>query len=67
MMWFEEGIFLEGYPMYRWDCWLFGKVPLGTKWDSGWIGKVLEVWCGLERYLICGKSCLNQLRTSSTE
>jgi hypothetical protein len=67
MSWFEQGMFLERYLVYRWDCGLFGKVPLGTEWDSGWIGKVPEVWCGLERYLICRKSCSNQLRTGSRE
>jgi hypothetical protein len=46
---------------------LFGNVPLGMEWDSGWIGKVPEVWHGLERYLICEKSCSNQLRTGSRE
>jgi hypothetical protein len=60
-------MFLKRYPMYGWDCELFGNVPLGMEWDSGWIGKVPEVWCGLERYLICGKSCSNQLRTGSRE
>jgi hypothetical protein len=34
--------------VYGWDCGLFGKVPLGTEWDSCWIGKVSEVWCGLD-------------------
>jgi hypothetical protein len=34
--------------VYRWDCGLFGKVPLGTEWDSGCIEKVPEVCCGLE-------------------
>jgi hypothetical protein len=47
--------------MYGWDYGLFGKVPLGTEWDSGWIGKVPEVCCGMERYLVCGKSCSNLL------
>jgi hypothetical protein len=28
---------LERYPVYGWDCGLFGKVPLGTEWDSGWM------------------------------
>jgi hypothetical protein len=55
MLWFKQEMFLERYPMYRWDCGLFGKVPLGTEWDSGWIGKVPELWRGLERYLICRK------------
>jgi hypothetical protein len=67
MAWFEQGTFLERYPVYGWDCGLFGKVPLDTEWDSGWIEKVLGVWCGLERYVICGKSCSNQLRTNSRE
>jgi hypothetical protein len=67
MPWFEQGLFLERYPVYGWDCGLFGKVPLGTEWDSGWIRKVFEVWCGLERYLICEKSCSNQLRIGSRE
>jgi hypothetical protein len=48
MPWFEQGMFLERYPVHGWDYALFGKVPLGTEWDSRWIGKVLEVWCGLE-------------------
>jgi hypothetical protein len=61
MSWFEQEIFLKRYPVYGWDCGLFGKIPLGTEWDIGWTGKVPEVWCGLERYLICGKSCSNQL------
>jgi hypothetical protein len=56
--WFEQCMFLER---------LFGNVPLGMEWDSGWIGKVPEVWHGLERYLICEKSCSNQLRTGSRE
>jgi hypothetical protein len=34
--------------MYGWDCGLFGMVPLGMEWESGWIGKVPEAWCGLE-------------------
>jgi hypothetical protein len=55
MLWFEQGMFLERCLVYGWDCGLFGKVPLGTEWDSGWIRKVPEVWCGLERYLIYGK------------
>jgi hypothetical protein len=37
------------------------------EWDSGWIGRVPEVWCGMERYFICGKSCSNQVRTDSRE
>jgi hypothetical protein len=48
MSWFEQGIFLKRYLVYRWDCGLFEKVPLSTEWDSGCIGKVPEVWCGLE-------------------
>jgi hypothetical protein len=36
-------------------------------WDSGLIRKVPEVWCGMKMYLICGKSCLNQLSISSRE
>jgi hypothetical protein len=67
MSWFEQGLFLERYPAYGWVCGLFEKVPLGTEWDSGWIGKMPEVWCGLERYLICEKSCSNKLRTNSRE
>jgi hypothetical protein len=55
MTWFEQGMFLERYSVYGWDCRLFRKVSLGMNGDSGWIGKVPEVWCGLERYLICGK------------
>jgi hypothetical protein len=43
---------LERYLVYGWDCGLFGKIPLSMEWDSGDIGKVPEVWCGLERYLI---------------
>jgi hypothetical protein len=39
---------LARYPTYGWDCGLYGKVPLGTVWDSRWIGKVPEVWYGLE-------------------
>jgi hypothetical protein len=34
---------LERYPVCGWDCGLFGKVPLGTMWESGQMGKVLEV------------------------
>jgi hypothetical protein len=34
--------------VYRWDCGLFGKAPLGMVWESGWNGKGPEVWCGLE-------------------
>jgi hypothetical protein len=41
-------MFLERYLVCRWDCGLFGKVPLGTMWESGQIAKVPEVWCGLE-------------------
>jgi hypothetical protein len=67
MSWFEQGMFLERYSVYGWDYGLFGKVPLGTEWDIGWIGKVHEVWCGLERYLICEKSRSNQPRTGSRE
>jgi hypothetical protein len=67
MQWFEQGMFLERYPVYVWDCGLFGKLTLGMEWDSGWIGKVLVVWCGLQRYLICRKVCSNQLRIGSTE
>jgi hypothetical protein len=37
------------------------------EWDSGWIGKVPEVLCGMERCLICGKLCSNLLRTGSRE
>jgi hypothetical protein len=48
MLWFEQGIFLDRYPVCGWDCGLFRKVPLGTMWESGRIGKVPEVWCGLE-------------------
>jgi hypothetical protein len=48
MSWFEQGIFLKRYLVYRWDCGLFEKVPLSTELDSGCIGKVPEVWCGLE-------------------
>jgi hypothetical protein len=55
MSWFEQGMFLERYLVYGWDYRLFGKVPLCTEWDSGWIRKVPEVWCGLERYLIYRK------------
>jgi hypothetical protein len=47
MSWFEHWMFLERYPVYRYDCRLFGKVPLCLEWDSGLIGKVSEVWCGL--------------------
>jgi hypothetical protein len=67
MLWFEQGMFLERCLVYGWDCGLFGKVPLGTEWDSGWIRKVPDVWCGLEKYLICGKSCSNLLRTDFRE
>jgi hypothetical protein len=48
MPWFEQAMFFERYPMCEWDCGLFGKVPLDTVWESGQIGKVPEVWCGLE-------------------
>jgi hypothetical protein len=47
--------------------WIDWKGTSCTVWDSGWIGKVPEVWCGMEWYLICGKSCSNQLRTGSRE
>jgi hypothetical protein len=43
MPWFEQVICLERYPVYECDCGLFRKVPPGTEWDSGWIGKVPEV------------------------
>jgi hypothetical protein len=47
--------------------WIVWKGTSRTECDSDWIGKVPEVWCGLERYLVCGKSWLNQLRISSRE
>jgi hypothetical protein len=52
-------------PSVRMGLWIVWKGTSYTEWDSGWIGKVPEVWCGLERYLIYGKSCSNQLRTGS--
>jgi hypothetical protein len=30
MPYFEQGMFLERYPVCRWDYGLFGKVPLGS-------------------------------------
>jgi hypothetical protein len=51
----------------RMGLWIVWKDTLCTEWESDWIGKVPEVWCGLKRYLICGKSCLNHLRTGSRE
>jgi hypothetical protein len=54
-------------PGVRMGLWIDWKGTSCMVWDSGWIGKVPEVWCGLERYLICGKSCSNQLRTGSRE
>jgi hypothetical protein len=53
MLCFEQGMFWQDT-----QC---------TEWDSSQIGKVAEVWCGLESYINCGKSCLNQLRTGSRE
>jgi hypothetical protein len=44
----RAGDVLARYPVYEWNCGLYGKVPLGTMWDSGWIGMVPVVWCGLE-------------------
>jgi hypothetical protein len=32
----------------RVGSWIVWKVPVGMEWESGWIGKVPEVWCGLE-------------------
>jgi hypothetical protein len=55
MSWFEQELFLARHLVYGWDCGLFGKVCLGTEWDSGWIGKVPVVWCGLEG-ISCAKS-----------
>jgi hypothetical protein len=55
MPWSEQGMFLKRYPVCGWDCGLFGKVPLGTVWESGQIGNVPEVWCGMERCFICEK------------
>jgi hypothetical protein len=55
MPWSERGMFLKRYPVCGWDCGLFGKVPLGTVWESGQIGNVPEVWCGMERCFICEK------------
>jgi hypothetical protein len=67
MSWFEQGMVLARYPVCGWDCGMFGKVPLGTVWESGWIGKMPEVWFEMERCFICGKSCSNLLRTDSRE
>jgi hypothetical protein len=39
---------LARYPVYEWDYGLFGKISFGMRWESGWIGKVPVVWCGLE-------------------
>jgi hypothetical protein len=47
--------------------WIVWKGTLCTEWDSGRIGKVPKVWCGLERYFICGKLSSDQLRTGSRE
>jgi hypothetical protein len=65
MSWFEQRIFWHDTRCMDGIVDFFGKVPPRTKWESGWIVKVYEVWCGLEWYLICGKSSLNQLRTGS--
>jgi hypothetical protein len=54
-------------PDVRMGLWIVWKGTLCTEWDSGQIRKVSEVWCGLERCLICEKSCLNQLRIDSRE
>jgi hypothetical protein len=44
MSWFEQGMFLERYSVYGWDCGLFRKIPLGTEWKGArgmvWVGKV---------------------------
>jgi hypothetical protein len=55
---------IPGVQMRLWMVW---KGTSCTEWDSGQIGKMPEAWCGLERYLICGKSYSNQLRTGSRE
>jgi hypothetical protein len=36
----------------RMGLWIVCKSTSCTEWDSGQIGKVSEVWCGIERYLI---------------
>jgi hypothetical protein len=55
---------IPGVWMGLWTVW---KGTSCTVWDSGRIGKVPVVWCGKERYLICRKSCSNQLSTGSRE
>jgi hypothetical protein len=66
MTWFEQGMFWHdtGVRMRLWIVW---KGTSCTEWDSGWIGEAPKVWCGMERYLICGNSCLNLLRIGSRE
>jgi hypothetical protein len=50
----SKGCF-EKIPGVRMGLWAVGNVPLGMEWDSEWIGKVPEVWCGMERCFICEK------------
>jgi hypothetical protein len=54
-------------PSVRMGLWIIWKGTSCTEWENGWIEKVPEVWCGLEMYLICVKSCSNQLMTGSRE
>jgi hypothetical protein len=54
-------------PDVRMRLWTIWKGTSYMVWDSGLIRKVPEVWCGMEMYLICGKSCLNQLSIGSRE
>jgi hypothetical protein len=55
---------IPGVHMRLWIVW---KGTSCTEWDSGCIGKIPKVWCGMERYLIFGKSYSNMLRTISRE
>jgi hypothetical protein len=54
-------------PSVRMELWIIWKGTSCMEWDSGWIEKVPEVWCGLERYLIYKKLCLNQVSTDFRE
>jgi hypothetical protein len=54
-------------PDVQMRLWIVWKGTFFTEWESGWIGKVPEIWCGLERYPICKQYCSNQLRTGSRE
>jgi hypothetical protein len=67
MSWFDQqGMFWHDTRL-RMRLWKVSKATSCTEWGSGWIGKVSEVWCGMERYLICRKSCSNQLMIGSRE